>query len=146
MLQNNRGHEAVRIVNQAKINNLRYRASRMLGIESGLEQEDINDGLKKAFIALQTKDRRGFESNYDQISQLLQLGKVDGQFIRENNELLKETMETIYGEIIPERQLTEKVIDAFKERSVNRLGSIGSFVPGWTLYFLKNFGVFVTSK
>ena len=107
----------------------------MLGIESGLEQEEINDGLKKAFIALQTKDRRGFESNYDQISQLLQLGKVDGQFIRENNELLKETMETIYGEIIPESQLTEKVLDAFKERSVNRLGSIGKVMANQVMLY-----------
>lgn len=118
MLQNNRGHEAVRLVDQAKINNLRHRASKMLGFESGLEREDVDDSFKKALIALQTKDRRGFESNYDQISQLLQLGKIDGNFIRDNSELLKETMETIYTEVIPERQLTDKVLDAFRERRV----------------------------
>lgn len=125
MLSNTRGHEAVRIVEQAKVNNLRHRVSRMLGFESGLEQEDVNDSLKKALIALQTKDRRGFESNFDQVSQLLQIGKIDGRFIRDNNELLRETMDTIYNEIIPDRQLTEKVIDAFKERSVNRSGQLG---------------------
>ena len=125
MLSNTRGHEAVRIVEQAKVNNLRHCVSRMLGFESGLEQEDVNDSLKKALIALQTKDRRGFESNFDQVSQLLQIGKIDGRFIRDNNELLRETMDTIYNEIIPDRQLTEKVIDAFKERSVNRSGQLG---------------------
>ena len=128
MLSNTRGHEAVRIVDQAKVNNLRHRAARMLGFESGLEQEDINDSLKKALIALQTKDRRGFESNFDQISQLLQIGKIDGRFIRDNSELLKETMDTIYGEIIPDRQLTDKVLDAFKERSVNRNGQLGKMM------------------
>ena len=65
LLKNERSHEAVRIVDQAKFNNLRYRAARLLGFESGLEQEDVNDSLKKALIALQTKNRRGFESNYD---------------------------------------------------------------------------------
>ena len=71
LFSNQRGHEAVRLVQQAKVNNLRYRAARMLGFESGLESEDVNDSIKKALIALQTKDRRGFESNFDQISQLL---------------------------------------------------------------------------
>ena len=138
LFQNNRGHEAVRLVEEAKVNNLRYRTARMLGFESGLEQEDVNDSFKKALIALQSKDRRGFENNFDQINQLLQLGKVDGYFIRENKELLTETMDSIYSQIIPDRQLTEKVLDAFNERNVNRLGLLGKVMSNQVLLHTSN--------
>ena len=47
-------------------------------------------------------------------------------------------MDSIYSQIIPDRQLTEKVLDAFNERNVNRLGLLGKVMSNQVLLHTSN--------
>ncbi len=43
--------------------------------------------------------------NYDHISQMLQIGKVSQEIIRDNTDLVQETLNAIYDDIIPDKLL-----------------------------------------
>ena len=56
-------------------------------------------------------------SSYDHINQLLSIGKIPSSFISENNDLIRDTVTAIY-ELIPEKLLTQKIVEAFKLRKL----------------------------
>ena len=66
---------------------------------------------------LQNKDRSSYMSSYDHINQLLSIGKIPSSFISENNDLIRDTVTAIY-ELIPEKLLTQKIVEAFKLRKL----------------------------
>lgn len=61
-------NEAIRVVEQAKLNGLYQRTATKAGFESSLSHEDVNDSYKKALIALQTKEQRRYTTSFDHIS------------------------------------------------------------------------------
>jgi len=96
-----RDTDAQKLVFAAKLNNLRERVAAGRREDSGLSAEELSDSHKKALLALQTKERRGIDSQWDQISQLLQVSKVGPAVFRENAPLVRETLDVIYDDIIP---------------------------------------------
>jgi hypothetical protein len=112
--------ESVRFVDQARINNLYYRTMKKAGLDCKLEIEDLDSSFKKAVVALQTDKRRGYDGQNDQISQLMMVGRVPGQTIRDNNMLIREAVNDIYSNIIPDRELVSRIIEAFKIQKQQR--------------------------
>ena len=120
----------LKLVDQAKINNLYARTARANNFTSNLEDDDISISFKKALIALQSKNRSGYQSRNDHISQLIQVGQVPQQIVKSNAGLIKETFAAICDSIIPEKQLTNRIIEAFTARKLRRDvgGGIGHLV------------------
>ena len=46
---------------------------------------------------------------YDQISQLMILGQVGNQNVKENADLIKETLDALYEEVLPKPSLLENI-------------------------------------
>jgi len=114
--------ESIRLVDQSKVNVMYYQLSKQKQFDCKLENEDVNDGFKKALIALQNKSQRSYAKIHDHVSQMLQVGKVSQDMVRENSDLVKETLDVIYDDIIPENQLVNQISSAFKVRKQARLG------------------------
>ena len=66
---------------------------------------------------LQNKDRTSYISTYDHINQLMEVGKVPSWVLKENGDLIRDTLSAIY-ELIPENLLPQKIAEAFKLRKL----------------------------
>ena len=61
-------NEAVRLVDQAKINNLYALTAAKGKFECKLTEEDLNKSFKEALIALQTKEQRRYKTQTDHLT------------------------------------------------------------------------------
>lgn len=118
-------NEGLRLVDQSKANALYYRMSKQKKFECKLDAEEVNDGFKKALIALQNKEQKNYYKRHDHLTQILQLGKVNQETIKENSDLIKETLTTIYDDIIPDNRIIDNILEAFQVRRQQKVGNVG---------------------
>ena len=110
---------ALQYVSQAMMTNLVDRVARQARISPlPISHEEITDNFKQALIALQTGSRRGFYKASDQISIMLQLGRVPTAVVRENQELIRETLGALFDNVIPKSQQIGAIEEAFQARRI----------------------------
>ena len=56
----------------------------------------MSESFKQAMIALQAGGRNGFYRPNDQLNIMLQLGRVRNEIVRDNKELIVETLNALY--------------------------------------------------
>jgi len=64
-------NEGLRLVDQSKANALYYRLSKQKKFDCKIDTEEVNDGFKKALIALQNKEQRNYYKRFDHLTQVL---------------------------------------------------------------------------
>ena len=83
-----------------------------------VSHEEITDNFRQALIALQTGSRKGFYKASDQINIMLQLGRVPNAVVRENQELIRETLSALLDNVIPKSQHVAAIEEAFQARRI----------------------------
>jgi len=131
-------NEGLRLIEQSKANALYYRMSKQKRFDCKLDAEEVNDGFKKAMIALQNKDQKNYYKRHDHLTQILYLGKVNQETIKENADLIKETLTTIYDDIIPENRIVDSILEAFEVRRQQKVGNIGRGMTSKVLMHTSN--------
>ena len=111
-------NEIQKLVWKARLQNL---SKKVLGRDCKITNEEHNDGFKRALYALQGKNQTGIQKRHDQLSQLVRVGSSRSLDIRENTGLIQETLDVIYGDIIPEARQISALQDAVALKKRERI-------------------------
>ena len=107
----------LRTLEIAKINNLYYSCAQNGKYECSLDKEDLNKSLQQALVQLQNKDKKKYVDQHDHLQHLLQLNNLPVSLVNDNQALIKETVNVIFSDIIPEKLLPMKLQEAFRLRN-----------------------------
>ena len=80
-----------------------------------LEQTDLSESFKKALLVIQSQDSGDQASKFDE---LFSIGKLPNNVTSENMDLVKETIDVLFQEVLPQGRSINPLINAFRFRRI----------------------------